>query len=1021
MAEPLGLVACLGMTPPGGLIVHPDGLHVVYSLGSTVVLRRRDDPSDQKFLRGHTDQARWRGLSWARQGGETRRRRAPSTTLGRARAGATENALPRDRAGLKPAAPRTRVALLVCPGRGRTLPAGSERAPWRSSAPLALLSASRPARPSLLRLSHFASASACPAVLPTADRSGPAVPHPLLTTSPLQVTALSLSESGKYLASGQRSHPAHKAAIIVWDLETLAPVARCALHRGGVAGLAFGPDVPGGGCLPSGQDGAAAASAELPPAGPALLASLGGSDDNSIALWSLPEGARALCGAPASVSSDSAARHVAFLPSDPSFPGRHGARLVTAGVGHVDCWALDEGGPAPGGLPPRPARLVRAAADLGGLVRRFTSLSTRPTGDGGASVFAGTETGDVVEVRVLAAERAEALKTTVGTLGGRDAPGGRPLLGTREDAAGAAAALETLGMSASPTAPKGYRSGEAAVEAPRAMLRSRWQPPRGKGLLQGGTTAVAASPDGRTVLLGGGAGDLKLIGEVGGGGGGGGSDGGATMGATAASWRQTAGATRAPGPVRAGIARGTTTAAAPARVTALGATGGRGGAGQAPALTASGLPSASLRQPSGRGPAGSAVVALAADPASFDPRTGAWTALAATADGAMWRVRVGPAEGIAPELVQTAPAGAPRCLAFPPGLADVFACGSEGEVRVWHLDTCRELLRLVVPGLTCTSLCWRDDGTALLTGWSDGAVRAFAPRSGREMWRLDGAHPRGVTAVATAWGGDMLVTGGQDGGVRAWDLAGGCGGEGAPAAGEENPGAARQREARRQAATLRATQAAAARGLPPPQAKNRGAGPYAPRLLADLAGEHSGAVSSLSASRDGRECVSAAADGRAVAWDLSAFRRRIVTRRGAALNGAGFCRDDSQLVTAGGDRQLAYVDAAEGGEIRRCSPEGSAGLTAAGGVSSRGGALTCLALDGGEGPDGDGEQVATGDEAGAVTVWGYDAGVVTHRGDGHAGAVTAVAWAPDGTRLVTAGGDGGLLVWDAPRAARQEA
>lgn len=38
-----------------GLIVHPDGEHVIFSLGSTVVMRKRDDPGSQKFFRGHTD------------------------------------------------------------------------------------------------------------------------------------------------------------------------------------------------------------------------------------------------------------------------------------------------------------------------------------------------------------------------------------------------------------------------------------------------------------------------------------------------------------------------------------------------------------------------------------------------------------------------------------------------------------------------------------------------------------------------------------------------------------------------------------------------------------------------------------------------------------------------------------------------------------------------------------------------------------------------------------------------------
>jgi len=60
MVKELGLCSVIGFAGdvPDGLICHPDGIHVIYPLGSTIVVRRRDDPSDQKFLRGHTDKVR---------------------------------------------------------------------------------------------------------------------------------------------------------------------------------------------------------------------------------------------------------------------------------------------------------------------------------------------------------------------------------------------------------------------------------------------------------------------------------------------------------------------------------------------------------------------------------------------------------------------------------------------------------------------------------------------------------------------------------------------------------------------------------------------------------------------------------------------------------------------------------------------------------------------------------------------------------------------------------------------------
>jgi cilia- and flagella-associated protein 52 len=41
-----------------GLLIHPSGEDVIFPLGSTIVMRKRDDPGSQKFFRGHTDMVR---------------------------------------------------------------------------------------------------------------------------------------------------------------------------------------------------------------------------------------------------------------------------------------------------------------------------------------------------------------------------------------------------------------------------------------------------------------------------------------------------------------------------------------------------------------------------------------------------------------------------------------------------------------------------------------------------------------------------------------------------------------------------------------------------------------------------------------------------------------------------------------------------------------------------------------------------------------------------------------------------
>lgn len=46
-----------------------------------------------------------------------------------------------------------------------------------------------------------------------------------------RVTCMSLSPSGRYLASGQVTYLGFQADIIVWDLETLEIVHRLRLHK----------------------------------------------------------------------------------------------------------------------------------------------------------------------------------------------------------------------------------------------------------------------------------------------------------------------------------------------------------------------------------------------------------------------------------------------------------------------------------------------------------------------------------------------------------------------------------------------------------------------------------------------------------------------------------------------------------------------------------------------------------------------------------------------------------------------
>jgi WD40 repeat protein len=71
----------------------------------------------------------------------------------------------------------------------------------------------------------------------------------------------------------------------------------------------------------------------------------------------------------------------------------------------------------------------------------------------------------------------------------------------------------------------------------------------------------------------------------------------------------------------------------------------------------------------------------------------------------------------ADELLQTAHSEKINALAFPHEYSEVFATAGVGCIRVWHLTTCRELLRIAVPNLECHCVTFStvSDGVAMLT------------------------------------------------------------------------------------------------------------------------------------------------------------------------------------------------------------------------------------------------------------------------------------------------------------------
>ncbi len=101
--------------------------------------------------------------------------------------------------------------------------------------------------------------------------------------------------------------------------------------------------------------------------------------------------------------------------------------------------------------------------------------------------------------------------------------------------------------------------------------------------------------------------------------------------------------------------------------------------------------------------------------------------------------------------MQTAHSEKVSDLAFPAGYGEVFATSSVGCIRVWHLLTCRELLRINVPNLTCNCVIFAPVSAAEPPFWLAPAPLLIGTHIARSPWSHGWGPARGGALVCTRW------------------------------------------------------------------------------------------------------------------------------------------------------------------------------------------------------------------------------------------------------------------------------
>jgi WD40 repeat protein len=144
------------------------------------------------------------------------------------------------------------------------------------------------------------------------------------------------------------------------------------------------------------------------------------------------------------------------------------------------------------------------------------------------------------------------------------------------------------------------------------------------------------------------------------------------------------------------------------------------------------------------------------------------------------------------------------------------------------------------------------DGKSIISGWSDGKIRAFLPQSGKLLYVINDAHNHGCTSITATSDGQRIISGGAEGEVRIWKIT-------------------------KQTQTMEASLK-----------------------------EHRGRVWSIEISKDNSQAVSASSDGSCIIWDLKTHTRSLCLFESTAFKQAVFNAEEYQILTAGSDRKVTY-------------------------------------------------------------------------------------------------------------------
>merc|ERR1712228_618374 len=153
------------------------------------------------------------------------------------------------------------------------------------------------------------------------------------------------------------------------------------------------------------------------------------------------------------------------------------------------------------------------------------------------------------------------------------------------------------------------------------------------------------------------------------------------------------------------------------------------------------------------------------------------------------------------------------------------------------------------------SLCFDFNDEVIITGWSDGGIRAFNSNKSNDgiLWNIKDAHYGGVSSVRLGYNQKYIISAGIDGALRVWDIR-------------------------------------------------------FKKLVTHLK-EHTAQINAIELYSDSRHALTCSKDRSFICWDLQTQRRISCHRLGmGAINDLRLTEDEATVITVGGDRSVTLWD-----------------------------------------------------------------------------------------------------------------